>query len=84
MLKLSSFNSTITNLEQTWGYSTLNTNYFAAFVKKHAVRSYKDGSALCFDFADGSSLSCDSLDPFSCKYAVYVSDDLQLVCNLVV
>lgn len=82
MLKLNSFNSILSNLEQTWGCSTLSTNYFSAFVKKHAVNSYKDGSSLCFDFADGSSLSCESLDPFNCKYAVYVSADLSLVRDL--
>ena len=82
MLKLNSFNSILSNLEQTWGCSTINTNYFSAFVKKYAVNSYKDGSSLCFDFADGSSLSCESLDPFSCKYAVYVSADLSLVLDL--
>jgi len=83
MLKFNSFSSILSRLEDAWGFSTLSTNYFSAFVKKYAVNSYKDGSTLCFDFADGSSLSCDSLDPFSCKYATYISADLRLVHEFV-
>ena len=30
-------------------------------------------------FADGSSIDCDSLDPFDCEWCTYVSEDLSFV-----
>ena len=71
-----------TQIENAYNNSTLNNNLFEKAVKSLAVKSYKDGSSLCFLFADNSELSCDSLDPFNLNYATFVSGDLSLVADL--
>ena len=74
--------TTIDTLRNAFGCSTMNNNLFEKAVKSLSVSSYKDGANTTYNFADGSSLDCDSLDPFKCNYATFVSGDLSLVCEL--
>lgn len=64
--------TTFTLIENAYGASTLNNNLFEKAVKSLAISSEKDGSTL----------DCDSLNPFTLKYATFVSGDLSLVAEL--
>ena len=74
--------TTFTLIENAYGASTLNNNLFEKTVKSLAISSEKDGSNTTYNFADGSTLDCDSLNPFTLKYATFVSGDLSLVAEL--
>lgn len=62
--------------------STMNNNLFEKTVKSLSTSSYKDGANTTYNFADGSSLDCDNLNPFELNYATFVSSDLSFVSEL--
>lgn len=62
--------------------STMNNNLFEKVVKSLSTSLYKDGANTTYNFADGSSLDCDSLNPFELNYATFVSSDLSLVSQI--
>lgn len=62
--------------------STMNNNLFEKAVKSLSTSSYKDGANTTYNFADGSSLDCNSLNPFELNYATFVSSDLSFVSEL--
>lgn len=69
-------------LENAWDKSTLNNNMFKKTVLKLKTDSFKDPFdkySTIYMFADGSSIDCDSLDPFDCDWCTYVSEDLSFV-----
>ena len=74
--------TTFTLIENAYNNSTLNNNLFEGAVKSLAVSSFVEGTNTTYNFADGSSLDCDSLDPFELHYATFVSGDLSLVAEL--
>lgn len=74
--------TTFTLIENAYNDSTLNNNLFEKAVKSLAVSSFVEGSNTTYNFADGSSLDCDSLNPFELHYATFVSSDLSLVAEL--
>lgn len=74
--------TTFQTIENAYNDSTLNNNLFESVVKSLAVSSFVEGTNTIFYFADGSSLDCDSLDPFELHYATFVSGDLSLVAEL--
>ena len=74
--------TTFTQIENAYNNSTLNNNLFEKAVKSLAVSSEKDGSNTTYNFADGSTLDCDSLNTFTLNYATFVSGDLSLVADL--
>lgn len=78
---MSNFN-TINTLTNAYECSTLSNNLFESAVKSLAVSSTKDGANTTFFFADGTTLDCDSLNPFALNYATIVSSDLSLVKEL--
>lgn len=66
-------------LEDAWDRSTLNNNVFEKTVLKLATDKFKDKRSTIYMFTDGSSLDCESLDPFDCDWCTYVSEDLSFV-----
>lgn len=74
--------TTFQTIENAYNDSTLNNNLFERVVKSLAVSSFVEGTNTTFNFADGSSLDCDSLDPFELHYATFISGDLSLVAEL--
>ena len=78
---MTNFNA-INKLINAYECSTFNNNLFAPAVKSLAVSSSKDGANTTYYFADGSTLDCDSLNPFELNYATIVSADLSLVKEL--
>jgi hypothetical protein len=69
-------------LENAWDKSTMNNNIFEKTVLKLKTDSFKDPFdkySTIYMFADGSSIDCDSLDPFDCEWCTYVSEDLSFV-----
>ena len=74
--------TTFQTIENAYNDSTLNNNLFESVAKSLAVSSFVEGANITFNFADGSSLDCDSLDPFELHYATFVSGDLSLVAEL--
>ena len=69
-------------LENAWDKSTMNNNVFEKTVLKLKTDSFKDPFdkySTIYMFADGSSIDCDSLDPFDCEWCTYVSEDLSFV-----
>lgn len=60
----------------------MNNNLFEKAVKSLSTSSYNDGANTTYNFAYGSSLDCDSLNPFKLNYATFVSADLSLVSEL--
>lgn len=74
--------TTFQTIENAYNDSTLNNNLFESVVKSLSVSSFVEGTNTTFNFADGSSLDCDSLDPFELHYATFVSGDLSLVAEL--
>jgi hypothetical protein len=69
-------------LENAWDKSTMNNNVFEKTVLKLKTDSFKDPFnkySTIYMFADGSSIDCDSLDPFDCDWCTYVSEDLSFV-----
>ena len=73
--------TTISELKNTYDRSTMKNNTFEKYIKKNAVQSYED-DCLCFEFSDGTYLTCDSLDPFKLSFAEVISPDMSLVFNL--
>lgn len=74
--------TTYNTLLNAYECSTMNNNLFEKAVKSLSTSSYKDGANITYYFADGSSLDCDSLNPFELNYATFVSADLSLVSEL--
>lgn len=74
--------TTLETLENAYGCSTMNNNLFEKTVKSLAISSYKDGANITYNFADGSSLDCDSLNPFELHYASFLSADMSLHAEL--
>ena len=74
--------TTYETLLNAYECSTMNNNLFEKAVKSLSTSSYKDGANITYNFADGSSLDCDSLNPFDLNYATFVSADLSLVSEL--
>ena len=69
-------------LENAWDRSTKNNNVFEKTVLKLKTDSFKDPFnkySIIYMFADGSSIDCNSLDPFDCDWCTYVSEDLSFV-----
>lgn len=69
-------------LENAWDKSTKNNNVFEKTVLKLKTDSFKDPFnkySTIYMFADGSSIDCDSLDPFDCEWCTYISEDLSFV-----
>lgn len=69
-------------LENAWDKSTMNNNVFEKTVLKLKTDSFKDPFdkySTIYMFADGSSIDCNSLDPFDCDWCTYVSEDLSFV-----
>ena len=69
-------------LENAWDKSTMNNNVFEKTVLKLKTDSFKDPfdkHSTIYMFADGSSINCESLDPFDCDWCTYVSEDLSFV-----
>lgn len=73
---------TIEKLTNAYECSTLNNNLFASVVKSLAVSSSKDGANTTFYFADGTTLDCDSLNPFELNWAIIFSADLTYIKDL--
>ena len=72
-------------LENAWDKSTMNNNVFEKTVLKLKTDSFKDPfdkHSTIYMFADGSSINCESLDPFDCDWCTYVSEDLSFVHEL--
>lgn len=65
-------------LKKAWESSTMNRNLFESAVKENAVQIFSDGENKTYFFRDGSTLDCDSLNPFECSYACFVSGDLSI------
>ena len=74
--------TTFQTIENAYNNSTINNNLFEKVVKSLVVSSFKDGANVTYNFADGSSLDCDSLNPFELRYATFVSSDLSFVAEL--
>lgn len=69
----------IETLTNAYDCSTMSKNLFESAVTSLAIASKKDGANVTYQFADGSSLDTDSLDPFKMTYATFVSADFSLV-----
>ena len=72
--------NTYNTLLNAYECSTMNDNLFEKVVK--SLSTYKDGANTTYNFADGSSLDCDNLNPFKLNYATFVSADLSFVSEL--
>ena len=65
-------------LKNAWETSTLNNNKFEVVVRDNAVNCVTDGDNTTYFFNDGATLDSDSLNPFECNYACFVSGDLSI------
>ena len=74
--------TTYETLLNAYECSTMNNNLFEKVVKSLSTSSYKDGANTTYNFADGSSMDCDNLNPFKLNYATFVSSDLSFVSEL--
>ena len=74
--------NTYNTLLNAYERSTMNNNFVQKAVKSLSTSSYKDGGNTTYNFADGSSLDCDDLNPFKLNYATFVSADLSFVSEL--
>ena len=74
--------TTYETLLNAYECSTMSDNLFEKAVKSLSISLYKDGANTTYNFADGSSMDCDSLNPFKLNYATFVSSDLSFVSEL--
>lgn len=57
--------NTYNTLLNAYECSTMNDNLFEKVVKSLSTSSYKDGANTTYNFADGSSLDCNNLNPLN-------------------
>ena len=72
----------LNKIREAYECSTMSQNLFKETILSLFVSEIKEGANTTYEFADGSTLDTDSLDPFELTYATFVSADLSLVKEL--